>query len=176
VIASPSKLGQRFARGSVLATGFAFLWACSSATQDVVPASRDVVLNAGAASSSPRDYEFVVRRPLGTVALAEARGVDATAARAMVERLADALDTCVGERHRAGGSIAGAARLVVRIGANGRIAAARLRLDPGLARGAAETAVLCLAAPAKTLVFPASDSEARGFAIEAIWGQPSPEP
>lgn len=163
----------RSARWAAVASGLLCLTRCSSATRDVVPSSSDVVVDAGGAPQSP-DYEYVARRPLGTVALAEARGIDATLARTAVDRLADALNRCATKRSQEGALVDGAARLIVRVASGGQVAATQLKIDPGLARGAAEAAVFCLLAPAKMLVFPAAEGDSRGLAIEAIWGQLKP--
>lgn len=158
----------------VVAGGLCMLTHCSSATQDVVPSSRDVVVDGGPLPRSSEGYEYVARTAIGVVALAEARGVEPAVARAAVDRLADALSLCTAKRREEGTLVAGAARLVARIADDGRIAATQLKIDPGLGPGAAEEGVLCLLAPAKMLVFPALDAGVRGFAIEAIWGQPVP--
>ena len=163
-------------RGRALAIGLIGLAHCSSATQDVVPSSRDVVVDGGPTSRSPDGYEYVARRPNGVVALAEARGIEPALARAAVDRLADALNLCATRRRNEGMLVAGAARVIARITDDGQIAAAQLKIDPGLGARAAEAAVLCLLAPAKTLVFPTLDAGARGFAIEAIWGPPVAQP
>ncbi len=132
--------------------------------RDVVPPSSDVVVDASTPSRSTEEYEYVARRPGAVVALAEARGIAPGVAQEVVDHLADSLATC-GAEH---GSRQGAARLVAQIDDNGAVTAANVRVDPGA--GVAESAVLCLAAPAKVLVFPPSDAGARGFAIEALWG------
>jgi hypothetical protein len=138
----------------------------------VVPESRDRIVD-GAAPGSPESYDYVARRPLGAVALAEARGIDEATARSAIDHLADALDGCVTERRRRGGLVAGAARVIVQIASDGEVAAAQLKMDPGLAPGATETAVLCLVAPVKMLTFHAVDAGGRGIAIEAVWGSPT---
>jgi hypothetical protein len=155
------------------AAGVVCLAGCSSTARDVVPVSRDLIVDGGAPPQSPESYEYVARRPLGAVALAEARGIESAAARRAIDHLADALDRCAAERGSRGGLIGGAARVIVRIASDGEIAGAQLKMDPGLASGATETAVLCLLAPVKMLGFPAIDSGTRGFAIEAIWGSPT---
>ena len=114
-------------------------------------------------------YEYVARRPLAVVALAEARGVDPLAARAAIDRLADALDTCATEEGRKGTLASGAARLVAQIADDGSVAQTSLRVDPGA--GVLQNAVVCLVAPAKMLSFGQTDAGARGIAIEAIWGK-----
>jgi hypothetical protein len=124
-------------------------------------------------AESPRDagaqgYEYVAKRPLGVVALAEARGIDPDVAKAVVDRLADALDTCATEQGRKGALVNGAARVAVQIDDSGNITGTNVRVDPGA--GVAENAVLCFVAPVKMLTFPPADAGARGFAVEALWG------
>ena len=136
---------------------------------DVVPQSHDVqVRGTDGANPAAQGYDYVAKRPLAVVALAEARGLEADVARGAIEHLADALDTCATEEGRKGTLVSGAARLVVQIDGDGRIAGASVRIDPGA--GVAQNAVICLVAPAKMLAFPPSDAGARGFAIEALWG------
>jgi hypothetical protein len=135
-------------------------------------ATRDVrVTNAGGAAQgqSTQGYDYVARRALSVVGLAEARGIDAQVARAAVERLADALDTCVTDQGHQGRPVDGAARVVAQIEADGSVSGASLRVDPG--EGVAATAALCLVAPLKQLSFGASDAGPRGLAIEALWGR-----
>jgi hypothetical protein len=154
---------------------WAALLSCAGApgeARDVVPESRDVqVLDAAAAGS--QQYDYVAKRPLAVVALAEARGVDPLVARAAIERLADALDTCATGEGRKGTLADGAARVVAQIAPDGTIAGTSLRVDPGA--GVAENAVVCLVAPLRMLTFPAVDGGARGMAIEALWGRVIPQ-
>jgi hypothetical protein len=143
--------------------------------RDGVPESRDVrVVDAGGGAGS-QGYEYVAKRPLAVVALAEARGVDAAVARAAIDRLADALDTCATGKGREGTLVDGAARLIAQIAADGTVAGTSLKVDPGA--GVAESAVLCLVAPVRMLVFPPVDGDAgaRGMAIEALWGRVIPQ-
>jgi len=150
---------------------FLFLLSCAGAGgegHDAVPESHDVVVIDAGAGGGDQGYEYVARRPLAVVALAEARGLEADVARGAIEHLADALDTCATEEGRKGTLVSGAARLVVQIDGDGRVAGASVRIDPGA--GVAQNAVICLVAPAKMLAFPPSDAGARGFAIEALWG------
>lgn len=144
------------------------LCACAGGEgHDAVPESHDVVVtNAGPAGE--QGYDYVARRPLAVVALAEARGLDPVVARAAIDHLADALDTCATEEGRKGTLVNGAARVVAQIDGDGRVAGTSVRIDPGL--GVAQNAVVCLVAPTKMLAFPAADAGARGIAIEAIWG------
>ncbi len=151
--------------------------------RDGVPESRDVVVANGAGSrgaGADQGYEYVARRPLAVVALAEARGVSPDVARAAIDHLADALDTCATEEGRRGTLASGAARVVAQIDGDGRVAGTSVRIDPGASSaGVAQNAVLCLVAPTKLLVFPALNASpdagvspaARGMAIEALWGQ-----
>jgi hypothetical protein len=147
-----------------------FLLGCAGGSgRDVVPEMREVrVIDASAVVDDPRGYEYVARRPLALVALAEARGIAPEVAREAVERLADALDACATEQSRKGMHIRGAARIVAPIDPNGTVGAPSIRIDPG--EGVAESAVMCLVAPARLLAFPPVDAGPRGFAVEALWG------
>jgi hypothetical protein len=137
---------------------------------DTHPSWREVrVTDPGAGDPGAQGYEYVARRPLAVVALAEARGLDARAARAAIDRLADALDTCATEEGRKGTLASGAARVVAQIADDGTVAQTSLRVDPG--EGVLQNAVLCLVAPAKMLSFGPADAGARGIAIEALWGK-----
>ena len=142
--------------------------------RDVVPESHDVVVDAAARARTSEGYEYVARRPLAVIGLAEARGIAPDAARAAVDHLADAVDTCVTEEGRKGALPEGAARVVAQVDASGNVAGVSLRVDPGAGR--ARDAVLCLVAPAKLLMFPAADAGARGIAVEALWGRTLPAP
>ncbi len=152
--------------------------ACAGSGRDVVPATRDVVTNTSVSPQGAQGYEYVARRPLATVALAEARGLEAITARAAVERLADRLDACITEKAREGNPVEGAARVIAQIDPTGAVAATQVRVDPGTA--SASNAVVCLVAPMKLLTFPPADADGRGIAIEAIWGRvaspPAPGP
>ena len=166
-----ARAGVRISPASVgaLAAWVAFA-SCAGAGdegRDVVPASHDVVGGAATAESA-EGYDYVARRPLAVVALAEGRGLDAVIARAAVDRLADRLDACVTDEARKGGPVEGAARVVAQIDANGAVAATQVRIDPG--GNGASSAVGCLVAPMKLLTFPPADHEGRGIAIEALWG------
>jgi hypothetical protein len=151
--------------------------ACAGAAgeggHDVVPEWKDVRVTEGAgADAGGPGYEHVARRPLAVVALAEARGVDERVARAAIERLADALDTCATSEGSRGTLVNGAARIIAQIAPDGTVAETSLRVDPGA--GVLQNAVLCLVAPVKMLAFPPSDAGARGIAIEALWGNVGP--
>ncbi len=122
-----------------------------------------------ASTESAEGYEYVARRPLALVALAEARGIDPAIARQAVDHLADALDVCATEQGRKGAPVEGAARLVASIEPSGNLGTPNVRVDPGA--GVAESTVVCLVAPARLLMFPAVDGGLRGIAIEALWGR-----
>jgi hypothetical protein len=141
---------------------------------DVIPASKDVIASTPAPAQGAQGYEYVARRPLAVVALAEARGLESVTARAAVERLADRLDACITEASRSGGPVEGAARVIAQIDATGAVAATQVRIDPG--SGGASNAVVCLVAPMKLLTFPPATADGRGIAIEAIWGRVAPPP
>jgi len=140
--------------------------------RDIVPPYSDRVVDAGAPGPSDQAYEYVARRPLAVVALAESRGIAPAIAIAAVDRLADAMDACATDRARRGPLGDGAARVVGQIDPDGAVAGAAVRVDPGA--GAAQAAVLCLVAPFKLLIFPQVDAGVRGLAIEAIWGRVPP--
>lgn len=159
----------------------AWLAACGPRhVEDVVPGTKDVRVD-GPKALGPDDYVHVARRPLGTVALAEARGMAPELGVAVTEHLADALDACVTELGRGGKLVAGAARLVALVGDDGAVSGVRLTTAPGDAVRA--NALLCVASPAKLLTFPprvgaqdggtpaATGTEGtRGFAVEVTWG------
>jgi hypothetical protein len=140
---------------------------------DVVPRSHDVQVRGNEGTGpSAQGYDYVAKRPLAVVALAEARGLDPTVAHAAVDRLADSLDTCATDQGRKGTLVDGAARVAVQIDDSGNIAGTSVKFDPG--PGVAENAALCFVAPVKMLTFPPADAGARGFAVEAIWGRVIP--
>ncbi len=138
------------------------------AARDAVPPSRDVVVSRGAPARGAETYDYVARRPLAAVALAEARGIAPAVIQSAIDHLADSLASCVAEHGRGVAPPEGAARIVAQVDPSGGVAAATVRVDPG--QGAAEIALLCLAAPVKGLAFPPVDAGTRGFAIEALWG------
>jgi hypothetical protein len=145
---------------------------CAGASStDVVGPSHDIV-QTGTASPPADGYEYVAKRPLSVVALAEARGIAIDAARVAIDQIADALDVCTTEQGRSGTVPQGAARVIAQVGPSGTVEATSLRLDPGSRVPAA--ALLCLVAPTRRLSFPVIDAGARGLAIEALWGQTSP--
>jgi hypothetical protein len=156
----------------ILLGSVAAVVACGGAGHDVVPESKDVVANGPNGATAPRGvegYDYVARRPLAVVALAEARGIAPETAHAAVDRLADRLDACITDESRNGGHVDGAARVIAQIGPNGDVTTTSVRIDPG--ENAAQSAVVCLVAPLKLLTFPPADVPTRGIAIEALWGQ-----
>lgn len=148
------------------------LTACASAGgggRDVVPESHDVqVADAGPAGSA-QGYDYVAKRQLAIVGLAEARGIDPDVARAAVDRVADALDSCAKEQGQRGTLTNGAARVVAEIDDRGLVAGTNVKIDPG--PGVVTTAVACFLAPMKLLVFPPTEggTTRRGIAVEALW-------
>jgi hypothetical protein len=161
--ARSGKIGHFFAAVSLAACAGAGGGAPAPGTQ-----SHDVVVAGPQAAPSSQGYEYVAKRPLGVVALAEARGLDPQLARVAIDRLADALDQCVTEEGRKGAPVDGAARIVVQLDDAGNVAGTTLKVDPR--PGAPQSAVVCLLAPLRMLGFGASDAGARGLAIEALWG------
>ena len=147
------------------------LFSCAVGTgRDTVPQSHDVnVVDAAAPAQSSEGYEYVARRPLAVVALAEARGLAPDLAHEAVDRLADMLDACATDEIRKGSDVDGAARVVAAIEPSGRVGPSSLRIDSR--SGVAESAMMCLVAPLRLLGFPPADAGSRGIAIEALWGR-----
>ena len=149
------------------------LWSTSCAggpARDSIPQSRDVrVLDAGLSSPpSSQGYEYVAKRPLAMVALAEARGISPEVAREAIDRIADALDACATDQQRQGAAAEGAARVVAAVEPDGSVGPPTVRVDPG--EGVARSAIVCFVAPVRLLRFPPVDAGARGIAVEALWG------
>ena len=154
------------------AVAFAVGAVCACAAgggRDAVGRSHDVVVEGKGAERTAEGYDYVAKRPFAVVALAEARGVPPELARAAVDRVADALDICVTEQAHKGELPRGAARVVAQVGPSGAVEATSVRVDPGA--GSPGGALLCLVAPTRLLRFQAVDGGARGFAIEALWGE-----
>jgi hypothetical protein len=152
------------------------LSACAGGTRDVAAESHDVRVAQpapGAPGGGEGGYVYVAKRPLGAVALAEARGIpDAMAAR-VIDHLADVLDACATNLGREGKLVDGAVRVVAQIAPDGSIAGLNVKTAPGAA--VAANAILCVIAPLKLTSFPPAESDAgaRGLAIEATWGSPA---
>ncbi|MFO0677342.1 MAG: hypothetical protein U0169_12475 [Polyangiaceae bacterium] len=135
----------------------------------------------GAPETKGDGYEHVARRPLVTVGLAESRGLDRTAATALVERLADVADTCLTNLGAEGHLGDGALRIVVEWNEDGSLAGADRKFSPG--GGSLATGLLCLVHPVQSIVLAPRakgdggvSSRRRGVAIEATWGRPSMAP
>ena len=141
--------------------------------RDVVPASRDVHAAGDVPtvkkSGDGAGYEYVARRPLGTMALAEARGLDPETTKRLVDRLADALQSCAAGLRQEGKLASGAVRVVAQVAPEGTVGGLSVKIAPGV--GVAANALLCVVSPIKLLSFaPAeADAGARGFAVEAAW-------
>jgi hypothetical protein len=139
--------------------------------RDVVPETHDVRgdQKQGAAQDG---YDYVARRPLGTVGLAEARGIPADVAARAVDRVADQLDACEKDLRSQDRFVAGAIRIVAMIDDRGAVEGVNVKISDD--KGAAANAILCVVAPVRLLTFPPNDGDAgqRGIAIEASWSNP----
>lgn len=149
---------------------------CGGSNRDVVTESRDVrgvdPHDAPAPPPSKDAYEYVARRPLGSVGLAEGRGLSRAVAQRATDAVADSMQRCAADLATKGKLVHGAARVVARIGPDGYLAGLQVKVAPGA--DVAANAILCFIAPVKTLVFPPGDADAgaspRGLALEAAWG------
>ncbi len=113
-------------------------------------------------------YVYIAYKPYVTIALAEARGITDAEGIAMVDRLSADFSGCAARLKAEGQLVEGAGRLVMIAGPRGVPEGFNVRLAPGDA--VARTALMCLIAPAKALVFPSADASQSGLAIEATWG------
>jgi hypothetical protein len=161
----------RCARVVVLFASLAPL-GCASG-RDVIPDSHDVQGAAPPPDAGPRalgGYAYVARRPLGAVALAEARGIDDAAAGRVVDHLADALAACAEGLAHEGKLVDGAARIAAEIAPDGTPTSLALKVAPG--GSVAANAILCFITPFKLTSFPLAPPEQglRGIAVEATWG------
>jgi hypothetical protein len=163
--------GRGALRYAALAALVGLAAGCAAAsTRDVVPESHDVrEIDKG--GSAAEGYAYVAKRPLGVVALAEARGLDDADARRAIDHLADALDACATELGRQGKLVDGAVRVVAQITPDGGVSGLNVKVG----QAATASAILCVIAPLKLTSFPATgaDAGARGIAIEATWGSPT---
>jgi hypothetical protein len=94
-------------------------------------------------------------------------------AHAVVDRIADDLESCASNLQQKGALVDGAARIVAIAAPNGTPALS-VRLAPGDA--VAQNALVCIIAPVRATTFASATSGTPGFAIEATWGptrQPS---
>jgi hypothetical protein len=163
-------LGSRTATVVLFATLAPF--ACASG-RDVIPDSHDERGAAPPADAGPAaagGYAYVARRPLGAVALAEARGIDDAIASRVVDRLADALAACAAGLAQTGKLVDGAARIAAEIAPDGTSTGLALTVAPG--GPVAANAILCFITPFKLTSFPLASPHQgpRGIAVEATWG------
>ena len=156
----------------VFVTGVAF-FGCGG-SRDVATESRDIrgVDPADAPAQPAKDaYEYVARRPLGTVALAEGRGLSREISQRATDRVADALQRCASDLAARGKLVKGAGRVVALIAPDGNLSGLQVKVAPGT--DVAANAILCFIAPIKSLTFPVADADAgngqRGIALEAAW-------
>jgi hypothetical protein len=136
--------------------------------RDVVPETHDV--RGDQKPSTAQDgYDYVARRSLGVVGLAEARGIPADVAARAVDRVADQLDACEKDLRSQDRFVPGAIRIVAMIDDRGAVEGVNVKISDD--KGAAANAILCVVAPVRLLTFPPNDGDAgaRGIAIEASW-------
>jgi hypothetical protein len=155
--------------GMTTIAGVAFLsvLACP-APRDVIPESHDVQGTGPATTTA--GYEYVARRPLAVIAIAESRGLPREVVTGIADRLANALDACATELASHGRLVPAAARIAAHIDRDGAPTGLALTLTPG--PGPTANALVCFVSPFKLLHFPAADADpsARGLAVEAAWG------
>ena len=153
---------------------FSLATACGGGggTRDIATESRDVRgVDPHDAPPAKDAYEFVARRPLGTVALAEGRGLSRDTAERATNSVADAMQRCAADLAAQRKLVKGAARVVALIAPEGNLSGLQVKVAPGA--DVAANAILCFIAPIKSLTFPVSDADAgsgqRGIAFEAAW-------
>jgi hypothetical protein len=136
-----------------------------------VPVSHDVTAEQKATESG---YEYIARRPMGVVAVAESRGLAKDLVRTVADRLADSLDACATQLAASGRLVPAAARVAAHVDRDGSPTALALTLTPG--PGPTANALLCFVSPFKLVHFPSSNDapDARGIALEATWGTTLP--
>ncbi len=143
--------------------------ACAPA-RDVVPESRDVTGTPPPAAAA--GYEYVAKRPLGVVGVAESRGLTHEVVKAVTDRLANTLDVCATRLASEGRLVPAAARIAAHIDQDGKPVGISITVTPG--PGPTANALLCFVSPFRLVHFPAADVDAadRGLALEATWGAP----
>jgi hypothetical protein len=151
------------------------LWGAACGTgRDLVPETHDVRgASVDLASPDAQDrggYEYVAKRALCIVGLAEARGIEREVTTRTIDTLADSLEACAENLSGGGKLVDGAARIAAEVSAGGVPSGLALKVSPGGA--VAANAILCFIAPFKLTSFPAvgPDAPPRGLAIEAAWG------
>ncbi len=156
---------------AIVALLFAPTIACGN-SRDVVPETHDVRVDPK--NQTQDGYEYVARRPLGVVALAEGRGMPAAVAASAVDRVADQMNDCVRDQAAQNHLVPGAVRVVAQIDDRGTVGG--LNISKLSQKEAAATAILCVIAPIRLLILPPADADsgARGIAIEATWGTQAP--
>jgi hypothetical protein len=145
----------------------AVLAACSpSGPRDVAGENKDVRIqpggDAGATPPPSEAYVYVARRPHGVVALAEARQIPEEESHAIIEKLANDLETCATRLESEHTLVEGAARIVALAQPQGP-PALNVKLAPG--GDVAQNALMCLVAPIRSLPLTKG-----GLAIEYTWG------
>jgi hypothetical protein len=142
--------------------------ACA-APRDVVPESRDVTAAPPAAAAG---YEYVARRPLGVVGVAESRGLAPEVVKAVADRIANVVDICATNLAREGRLVPAAGRIAAHIDRDGTPVGLSITVTPG--PGPTANALLCFVSPFRLVRFPAADVDPadRGLALEATWGPP----
>ena len=145
----------------------AFVLACSpSGPRDVAGENKDVRVQPGSsdagATTNSDAYAYVARRPHGVVALAEARQMSEEESHAIIEKLANDLETCATRLESEHTLVEGAARIVALAQPQGP-PALNVKLAPG--GDVAQNALMCLVAPIRALPFSKG-----GLAIEYTWG------
>ena len=160
--------------------GNAWLWpsvvtsfavAACGPTRDVVPESHDVQR---AAPAGEGGYEYVARRPMGIVAVAESRGLPRDVVTGVADRMANALDACMTHLASEGRLVPSAARVATHVGRDGSLTGLAVTLTPG--PGPTANGLLCFVSPFKLVRFPIADVDpaTRGLALEATWGSLGP--
>jgi hypothetical protein len=161
------RVARLFSRTSAISI-FAFAMSHCGGGRDVVPESHDVRADQKQGASQD-GYDYVAHRPLGTVGLAEARGIPADVAARAVDAVADQLQACEKDLRDHDRFVAGAIRIVAMIDDRGAVEGVNVKISDD--KGAAANAILCVVAPVRLLTFPPNDGDAgrRGIAIEASW-------
>lgn len=142
---------------------------CPQQPRDTTEASHDVVGSGGTdAGVAPDGYVYVARRPHGTIALAEARGMTDEEGRALTDRVADDFESCARRLESSGQLISGAARVVAVADKGGNVAGLNVKVSSG----SEQNTLVCLVAPLRATNFPGRpDAPQRGVAIEAAWSR-----
>ena len=121
-------------------------------------------------SSSPANpYLHLLQVGPVALGLADVRGMPLQDGLRATEQLGQALAQCAWRMQSEGRLVEGAARVALRVSAQGTVDGARLTPPEGA--GALAVALLCFVSPAKQLNFaPAPQASAdRGLAFEALW-------